>query len=158
MSERLQGVSAHYHYMCDKCFFFFFSFNPITRTPPHQHPILRRSKVGSCPQCHDVKCHMAQMGRWRARSAAHVSKVSQIMAPDRSSHRKMTNPGQNGLSSTFSGKFPIKMLIQTVGGGRKKKGRKNTIWRSRSRQCFPSFNQIPSSVLWRMLQAARSSR
>lgn len=95
------------------------------------------------------KFRTAKMSRWRAHSAVHVSKVSQIMAPDRSSHHKMTDPGQNGLSSTFSGKFPIKMLIQTV-GGEKKRGvgrRKNTIWRSRSRQCFPSLNRIPSSVL-----------
>lgn len=68
------------------------------------------------------KFRTAKMSRWRARSAVHVSKVSQIMAPDRSSHHKMTDPGQNGLSSTFSGKFPIKMLIQTVGGEKKRGG------------------------------------
>lgn len=35
----------------------------------------------------------------------------------------MTNPGQNGLSSTFSGKFPIKMLIQTVEREKKRGGK-----------------------------------
>lgn len=60
-------------------------------------------------------------------SVMHVLKVSQIMA----SHHKMTNSGSNGLSSTFSGKFPIKMLIQAV----KKRKRKSSLAHS---PCFVS--------------------
>lgn len=119
MSERLQGVSALYCDMCDKCFFSFF-FKPITTTPPRTQPTPPLSadrKSGSCFQM--PRCETSYDPGWAA-GAPGSEKVSQIMAPDRSPRHKMTDPGQNGLSSTFSGKFPIKMLIQAVERERKK--------------------------------------
>lgn len=71
------------------------------------------------------------------------------MASDRSSHHKMTDSGQNGLSSTFSGKFPIKMLIQTV---EKKKEEKHALVYS---PCFVSVFPPPTGFKlnsWRALQ------
>lgn len=82
-------------------------------------------------------------------------KISQIMVSDRSSHHKMTNPGQNGLSSTFSGKFPIKMLIQTVEREKKKREEKHDLAQSQA-SVFSLFQ--PDSELSSLENVASSSQ